>query len=92
MKPTPTEATSTLVSNVLPAELRKLHKYAAEGTEKKTPKGEEKRGEVLKLAHESIMGGHMGTAKVRDRLVKEIYCLGVQGDVKRFCLSCDKYH
>ena len=50
----------------------------------------EKRCEVLKLAHESIMGGHRGIAKTRDRLAKEFYWPGVWRDAKRFCISCDQ--
>ena len=49
-----------------------------------------KREEVLRLAHESLLGGHLGIAKTREKVVRTFYWPGVHGDVKRFCLSCDK--
>lgn len=47
------------------------------------------RGMVLKLAHESLMAGHLGTRKTVLRVLSEFYWPGVQADVKRFCQSCD---
>ena len=44
----------------------------------------------MRLAHESLLGGHLGIAKTIERVVKTFYWPGVHGDVKRFCLSCDK--
>ena len=65
-----------------------------------TEKGEEKfkqllvpmskRKEVLRLAHESLLCGHLGIAKTTEKVVKSFYWPGVLGDVKRFCRSCDK--
>ena len=69
-----------------------LYRIARKGEEKLrqllVPKG--KRDEVLRLAHESLLGGHLGIAKTREKVVKQFYWPGVHGDVKRFCLSCDK--
>ena len=44
---------------------------------------------VMKLAHESIMSGHLATRRSVDRVLSEFYWPGVQSDVKRFCQSCD---
>ena len=48
-----------------------------------------RRHQILKLAHESIMGGHMGVQKTTDRILGVFYWPGVHGDVTRFCRSCD---
>ena len=44
---------------------------------------------VLKLAHESLMAGHMSTQRSVHRVLSEFYWPGVQADTKRFCRSCD---
>ena len=44
---------------------------------------------VMRLAHESIMAGHMATKRTVSRVLSEFYWPGVQTDVKRFCQSCD---
>ena len=44
---------------------------------------------VLKLAHESIMAGHMGIARTVSRVLSEYFWPGVQADTKRYCRSCD---
>ena len=44
---------------------------------------------VLKLAHESIMAGHLGTKRTIDRVLSEFYWPGIQSATKRFCQSCD---
>ena len=44
---------------------------------------------VLKLAHESIMAGHMSTSRTVSRVLSEFYWPGVQADTKRYCRSCD---
>nr|XP_054770320.1 uncharacterized protein LOC129278127 [Lytechinus pictus] len=44
---------------------------------------------VLKLAHESIMGGHQGVKKVTDKVLANFYWPGVQADITRYCRSCD---
>ncbi|XP_046545517.1 uncharacterized protein LOC124255665 [Haliotis rubra] len=49
----------------------------------------ELRSEVMKVCHESLMGGHMGVKKTLDRVISQFYWPGVQGDVRRHCLSCD---
>ena len=47
------------------------------------------RDTVLKLAHDCIMSGHLGIKKTTDRILSTFYWPGVQGDVVRFCRSCD---
>ncbi|XP_061190531.1 uncharacterized protein LOC133198457 [Saccostrea echinata] len=44
---------------------------------------------VMKLAHESIMSGHLATCRTTSRILTEFYWPGIQSDVKRFCRSCD---
>ena len=47
------------------------------------------RSQVLRVAHESSMAGHLGKAKTTSRVVAEFYWPGVNGVVTRFCRSCD---
>ena len=44
---------------------------------------------VMRLAHESLLGGHMGTKKTADRIMSCFHWPGIQGDISRFCRSCD---
>lgn len=43
----------------------------------------------MKLAHESTVGGHLGTHKTADKIMTQFHWAGVLSDVKRFCASCD---
>ena len=47
------------------------------------------REKVLRLAHETLMSGHLGIKKTMDRVLIEFFWPGVCGDVSRFCKSCD---
>ena len=47
------------------------------------------RKQVMALAHESLMGGHLGTKKTIDKIQTSFYWPGIYGDVVRFCKSCD---
>lgn len=47
------------------------------------------RKQVLSLAHESIVGGHLGSKKTLDRISTSFYWPGISSDVTRFCRSCD---
>ena len=47
------------------------------------------RRQLMEVAHESIMGGHMGVKKTTDKIQKAFYWPGIQGDVSRHCRSCD---
>ena len=47
------------------------------------------RGAILQLAHESILGGHLGMKKTGDKIRLLFFWPGLQQDVKLHCLSCD---
>lgn len=47
------------------------------------------RSKVLKLAHDSTMSGHLGIKKTADRVLANFYWPGCQGDIHRYCVSCD---
>ena len=47
------------------------------------------RSRMMKLAHGSLMGGHMGIKKTADKIQSAFYWPGIQGDVTRYCKSCD---
>ena len=47
------------------------------------------RGGVLEVAHDSILGGHLGTQKTLDRVLSNFYWMGIHDDVTRYCQSCD---
>ena len=47
------------------------------------------RAQVMQLAHCSIMGGHLGTQKTMDRIISDFFWPGMNGDITRFCQSCD---
>ena len=47
------------------------------------------RRQLMEVAHESIMGGHMGIKKTTDRIQKAFHWPGIQGNVSRHCKSCD---
>ena len=44
---------------------------------------------VMTVAHETIMGGHMGSKKTLDKIQACFYWPGIIADVTRFCQSCD---
>ena len=44
---------------------------------------------VMKLAHESIMSGHLATSRTISRILSEVFWPGMQSEIKRFCQSCD---
>ena len=47
------------------------------------------RGQVMKIAHDSIFGGHLGIQKTLDKIRSNFYWPGMNGDVQRYCQSCD---
>ena len=49
----------------------------------------ELRDGVMEVAHDSILGGHLGAQKTKDRIISNFYWPGVQADVTRYCQSCD---
>lgn len=44
---------------------------------------------VMRLAHDSILSGHLATKRTLTKVLSEFYWPGVVADVKRFCQSCD---
>ena len=44
---------------------------------------------VMQLAHDSILGGHLGTLKTTNRVLGSFFWPGINEDVKRYCASCD---
>ncbi len=49
----------------------------------------EQRPHVMKIAHESSLGGHQGIKRTTDKITTNFYWPGIQADVKRYCKSCD---
>ena len=49
----------------------------------------ELRTQVMGLAHESMMGGHLGVKKTMDKIQASFYWPGIHGDITRYCRSCD---
>ena len=47
------------------------------------------RNHVLKLAHESVLGGHQGTKKTYDKVMSDFTWPGMHADITRYCQSCD---
>ena len=66
------------------------HPYVNGGKQLKQVMAPEKlRRPIMEVAHGSIMGGHMGIKKTTDKIQSAFYWPGIQGDVTRFCKSCD---
>ena len=47
------------------------------------------RKKVMRLAHDTLMSGHLGTIETLDRVVAEFIWPGICRDVARFCKYCD---
>lgn len=50
---------------------------------------EKYRRDVMRVAHESIMAGHLATKRTVSRVMTEFFWPGITSDVKRFCRSCN---
>ena len=48
-----------------------------------------KRRDVLDLAHASILSGHLGVRKTREKILCNFWWPGLEKDIKQFCRSCD---
>ena len=44
---------------------------------------------VLRMAHESLLGGHQAAKRTSDRVLAEFWWPGIGADIKRYCQSCD---
>ena len=49
-----------------------------------------RREQVLKIAHESIMAGHLGIQRTTDRVLSRFYWPGIHSSIVQFCRSCDR--
>ena len=47
------------------------------------------RGKILKLAHDVAVGGHMGIAKTRDKILRYFWWPSIHKEVKQYVRSCD---
>ena len=47
------------------------------------------RGKILKLAHDVAVGGHMGIAKTRDKILRYFWWPSIHMEVKQYVRSCD---
>ncbi|XP_072037234.1 uncharacterized protein [Amphiura filiformis] len=47
------------------------------------------RMQVMKLAHETLLGGHAGVNKTTLKVLKHFFWPGAQADIGRLCRSCD---
>ncbi|GFO10438.1 gypsy retrotransposon integrase-like protein 1 [Plakobranchus ocellatus] len=43
----------------------------------------------MSVAHDSITGAHLGIGRTKDKVMGNFYWPGVNGDVTRYCRSCD---
>ncbi|GFO09026.1 gypsy retrotransposon integrase-like protein 1 [Plakobranchus ocellatus] len=43
----------------------------------------------MSVAHDSITGAHLGIRRTKDKILSNFYWPGVDGDVTRYCRSCD---
>ena len=46
------------------------------------------RNEVLKLAHDSILAGHLGVRKMKQKVLSEFWWPGLDRDIRKYCRSC----
>ena len=44
---------------------------------------------VMKLAHESILFGHLAVKRTIQKVLSEFFWPGIANGIKRFCQSCD---
>ena len=44
---------------------------------------------IMKLAHESIMSGHLAVKRIIQKVLSEFFWPGISSDIKRYCRSCD---
>ena len=50
---------------------------------------QEYRKQVMKVAHETILGGHQAAKRTHDRISTNFYWPGMGADIRRYCQSCD---
>ena len=47
------------------------------------------RAKVIGLAHDTVISGHLGITKTKNRILSHFYWPGITGDVSRYCQSCE---
>ena len=47
------------------------------------------REQVMMVGHDSVLAGHMGVQKTLNRIQIAFYWPGMDGDIRRYCKSCD---
>ena len=47
------------------------------------------RQQILVIAHESIMGGHMRSKKAAEKILSDFYRPEIRREISRFCPSCE---
>ena len=47
------------------------------------------RSQVMRLAHDSALAGHLKAKKTTERIMAHFYWPGMEADVRRYCASCD---
>ena len=50
----------------------------------------EMRDRVMSLAHDTVMSGHLGVNKTKERISSHFYWPGMDKDIALFCRSCEK--
>ena len=43
----------------------------------------------MRLAHDGVLAGHQGVRKTMAKVLLDFFWPGVQGDITRYCQSCD---
>ena len=44
---------------------------------------------IMKIAHESIMSGHLAVKRTIQKVLSEFFWPGISSDIKRYCRFCD---
>ena len=47
------------------------------------------RDQVMEVAHDTTMSGHLGAKKTSGRVLANFYWPGILDEIKRYCASCD---
>ena len=47
------------------------------------------RSQVMRVAHESLLGGHQGSGKTTDKVLRHFFWPGINAEITRYCRSCD---
>ena len=80
--------TSSLEKNGI---VHRVHYSMARGgaTTRQVVLPESLRKYVMSIVHDTITGGHLGIRKTREKITSNFYWPGIDGDVARYCHSCN---